>query len=89
MPQRFYPYHPAAGDAVQCEVANCTNTAYWWDADGDAILCDFHAMAKASPVRVQCEVCALLYPPSQVCNGVCVDCRSVMPLLWTKNEVCL
>ena len=86
--QRFYPYTPSSHEGVQCEVALCTNSASWWDAVHDAVFCDFHAMAEvAVPVRVQCAVCELMYPPARILNAVCVDCRSVMPLLWVDNEV--
>ncbi len=54
----------------------------------EPIWCDFHALAEvATAVQVQCEVCLEMYPSSHVFNGVCVDCRSVMPLLWVDNEV--
>ena len=86
--QRFYPYSPSSDEAVQCEVALCSNNASWWDAVHDAVFCDFHAMAEvAVPVRVKCGVCMLMYPPSCIRNGVCVDCRSVMPLLWVDEAV--
>lgn len=86
MSQRFYPYTPGPGRPLLCEDAHCADLAVWWDALYDAIWCDFHATAEVvAPVRVQCEVCSLMYPPSLVKNGVCADCRSMMPLMWVDE----
>jgi len=88
MTQRFYPYTPVAGEPLLCEHADCVYLAVWWDATHDALWCDVHAIADVEPpIRVQCEVCALPYPPLWVRNGVCVTCRSVMPLMWPDEEV--
>ncbi len=83
MSQRFYPYIPADGERRLCEAANCTNVASWWESTHDALWCDFHAVAEVVvPRRVSCDVCLQWYNPTDLHNGVCSDCRSVMPLLW-------
>jgi len=88
MQQRFYPYTPHAGGVSRCEAAHCENVASWWDATHDAVWCDFHATAEVvSPVRVQCAGCFEWYNPTQVRDGVCGTCRSVMPLMWPDEEV--
>lgn len=86
--QRFYPYTPVAGEPLLCEHADCLYRAVWWDATHDAIRCDLHAQPEvAAPVRMQCDVCGLLYPAAWVKQGVCTSCRSVMPMLWVDEEV--
>ena len=88
MSQRFYPYTPALGEPMYCEAANCTNVASWWESTRDAIWCDFHATSElVAPVRVSCDVCLQWYNPVHIHDGVCVDCRSVMPLMWVDDEV--
>ena len=88
MSQRFYSYTPRDTSSLLCEHPNCVYLAVWWDSYVDAVWCDFHATAEAlAPVRVQCAVCLQSYNPSHIHNGVCVDCRSVMPLMWTDDGV--
>ncbi len=88
MSQRFYPYTSAPHEARLCEHIHCTNRAFWWDALYDAIWCDFHATEEAvEPRWTVCSVCLQRYPFMYVLNGVCLDCRSVMPLLWVDEVV--
>jgi len=88
MSQRFYPYTPASGETLFCEHPGCAYLAVWWDAVHDAIWCDLHAIAEVvAPVRVQCGVCYEMCPATWIKQGVCVDCRLVMPLMWVDDEV--
>ena len=88
MPQRFYPYTPEYGQTILCEHVDCTSIAVWWDAVHDAIWCDLHAVEDSTaPVRVECAVCGEMCPATWMKQGVCVDCRLVMPLMWVDDEV--
>ncbi len=82
--RRFQAYVPRVEqDERQCEVCGCRRVARWWDAQCDALWCDGHAYeGVAPPFRMVCLVCGELLAPGFVRDGVCVQCRAVMPLLW-------
>ncbi len=86
--QRFYLYTPPSDETVLCNAGTCEFIASWWDVSRQAFWRDFHAAAEqAMPVRVRCPGCFEWYYPSQMVEGVCVTCRSVMPMLWVEKEV--
>ncbi len=85
--QQLYPYSPSSGGREWCNFALCSSHAFWWDTLHQAFWCDFHAMAvQGGALYSMCGGCFEWYPSANLIEGVCPNCRSVMPLLWSDES---
>src|SRR5690242_16159929 len=72
------------GFEERCVAPGCCNRASWLLLRNVAVMlcsrCYVYALQRMGIGEGSCEMCLKKYPLQRLPAGICVDCRSVMPL---------